>query len=184
MKGTDESCASTGDGYPLGYLITFRCYGTWLHGDERGSVNREHNMPGEPLLEPDRRLEQHRSRQLKQAPVTLDEPQRAVVDRTIREVCEHRDWDLHACNVPSNHVHVVVSATCPPEKLMNAFKSWSTRRLREAQLLGQKIKPWSRHGSTRYLWNRAALEAACLYTEEGQGEDSALQESPTDRAAP
>jgi len=22
---------------PLGYLITFRCYGTWLHGDERGS---------------------------------------------------------------------------------------------------------------------------------------------------
>src|SRR2546426_7242807 len=21
---------------PIGYLITFRCYGTWLHGDERG----------------------------------------------------------------------------------------------------------------------------------------------------
>jgi hypothetical protein len=20
---------------PVGYLITFRCYGTWLHGDER-----------------------------------------------------------------------------------------------------------------------------------------------------
>jgi hypothetical protein len=23
-----------------GYLITFCCYGTWLHGDERGSVDR------------------------------------------------------------------------------------------------------------------------------------------------
>jgi len=22
---------------PQGYLITFRCYGTWLHGDGRGS---------------------------------------------------------------------------------------------------------------------------------------------------
>jgi len=25
---------------PLAYLITFRSYGTWLHGDERGSVDR------------------------------------------------------------------------------------------------------------------------------------------------
>jgi hypothetical protein len=23
---------------PLAYLTTFRCYGTWLHGDDRGSV--------------------------------------------------------------------------------------------------------------------------------------------------
>src|SRR5256886_8163861 len=26
--------------FPLVYLITFRCYGTWLHGDERGSYRR------------------------------------------------------------------------------------------------------------------------------------------------
>jgi hypothetical protein len=25
---------------PLAFLITFRCYGTWLHGDERGAVDR------------------------------------------------------------------------------------------------------------------------------------------------
>ena len=25
---------------PLAYLISFRCYGTWLHGDERGSIDR------------------------------------------------------------------------------------------------------------------------------------------------
>jgi hypothetical protein len=29
---------------PLAYLITFRCYGTWLHGDERGSVDRFRNQ--------------------------------------------------------------------------------------------------------------------------------------------
>ncbi len=29
---------------PLAYLITFRSYGTWLHGDERGSVNRFRNQ--------------------------------------------------------------------------------------------------------------------------------------------
>jgi len=27
---------------PIGYLITFRCYGTWLHGDEGASVDRHH----------------------------------------------------------------------------------------------------------------------------------------------
>ena len=31
---------------PLALLITFRCYGTWLHGDLRGSVDRDHNVYG------------------------------------------------------------------------------------------------------------------------------------------
>jgi hypothetical protein len=35
---------------PVGYLITFRCHGTWLHGDKRGSVDRSHNRYGSPLL--------------------------------------------------------------------------------------------------------------------------------------
>ncbi len=34
------------DECPLGFLITFRCYGTWLHGNQRGSVDREHNKIG------------------------------------------------------------------------------------------------------------------------------------------
>ncbi len=35
---------------PLAYFITFRCYGTWLHGDRRGSVDRFHNIYGTPRL--------------------------------------------------------------------------------------------------------------------------------------
>ena len=35
---------------PLGYLITFRCYGTWLHGDERGAIDRLHNRYKSPYL--------------------------------------------------------------------------------------------------------------------------------------
>ena len=26
--------------FPLAYLITFRTFGTWLHGDDRGSMDR------------------------------------------------------------------------------------------------------------------------------------------------
>jgi len=32
---------------PLAYLISFRAYGTWLHGDRRGSVDRFHKSTPE-----------------------------------------------------------------------------------------------------------------------------------------
>jgi len=32
------------------YLITFACYGAHLHGDESGSVDRKHNLPGGRML--------------------------------------------------------------------------------------------------------------------------------------
>jgi hypothetical protein len=35
------------------YLIIFACYGCHLHGNEPGSVDREHNVPGTPNLEAD-----------------------------------------------------------------------------------------------------------------------------------
>ena len=38
---------------PIAYFITFRTYGTWLHGDERGSTDRDHNAYDTPLLDPD-----------------------------------------------------------------------------------------------------------------------------------
>ena len=38
------------DSAPLAYFITFRAYGTWLHGDERGAVDRRHNDYGTPYL--------------------------------------------------------------------------------------------------------------------------------------
>jgi hypothetical protein len=33
------------------YLLTLRAYGTWLHGDARGSVDKEHNAYKDPLIE-------------------------------------------------------------------------------------------------------------------------------------
>jgi len=35
---------------PLGYLISLRCYGTWPHGDRRGSIDRFHNRYKSPYL--------------------------------------------------------------------------------------------------------------------------------------
>ena len=42
---------------PMGYLITFNTYGTWLHGDARGSVDRHgKNIPGTPVIPANQKL--------------------------------------------------------------------------------------------------------------------------------
>src|SRR2546421_4362323 len=94
---------------PLGYLITFRCYGTWLHGDERGSVDREHNRYKSPFAAPNQNRRRHNLNSLKSGPVLLNAEQRASVEKAIGDTCSHRKWQLYACNVRTNHVHSVIS---------------------------------------------------------------------------
>ncbi|HEX8735781.1 MAG TPA: hypothetical protein VF721_10685, partial [Pyrinomonadaceae bacterium] len=94
---------------PLAYLITFRCYGTWLHGDERGSVNRFHNQYKTSYLPPEKRWIKTNNQRLKSEIVTLNAEQRICVEKAIRETCTIRRWILQAINVRTNHIHTVVS---------------------------------------------------------------------------
>ena len=98
---------------------------------------------------------------LARSPFVLETASREVIDTAIRDVCVHRGWTLHALNVRTNHVHLVVSTGSTPEQMMTSLKAWCTRRLRQAGLIPEGIKPWSRHGSTRYLWQIHEIEAAC-----------------------
>ena len=157
--------------FPLAYLITFRCYGTWLHGDQRGSMDRQHNQYGTPRIAPNADLERAETERLKHPAVVFDLNQRAIVEAAIREVCIFRRYLLQAINARTNHVHCVVSAACAPEPMMDAFKSYSTRALRKAGRLSANVKPWVRHGSTRYLWKERHVEKAIDYVLNGQGDE-------------
>jgi REP element-mobilizing transposase RayT len=157
--------------FPLGYLITFRCYGTWVHGDLRGSMDRKHNTHGAPKISPNALLEQSDSRQRKHSPVILDSRQRQVVEEAIRGVCEHRNYLLRAVNVRTNHAHSVVTAMQKPEPILDAFKSYATRALRRAGLISPTVRPWARHGSTIYLWKERDVAKAIEYVMIGQGDE-------------
>jgi len=158
--------------FPLAYLITFRCYGTWLHGDERGSYRRSHGIISGVSRIPVRPgLKAAETTQLKHPPVTLNKRQRVVVEKAVREVCLHRKYRLRAINVRTNHVHTVVSAVREPEPILDAFKSYSTRALRTSGSLSVTIKPWARHGSTIYLWKERDVEKAVEYVLLGQDGD-------------
>jgi REP element-mobilizing transposase RayT len=155
---------------PLGYLITFRCYGTWLHGDERGSIDRFHNRYNSPYLPPGDRRKSLATLQLKSSPITLDASQRQTVEAAIHEVCDHRKWSLHALNVRTNHVHVVVSiGKEKPERALNAFKAYATRRMRNAGQWLQTRSPWADRGSKKHLWNEKSMALAIDYVLNGQG---------------
>ena len=155
--------------FPLAYLITFRCYGIWLHGNARGSYRRSSRVTSGVLRIPPRpRLKQAEIKQLVHDPVRLNKRQRAIVDQAVRDVCHHRKYRLRAINVRSNHAHTVVSALSDPEPILKAFKSYSTRALRETGLLDKSVKPWARHGSTIYLWKERDVEKGVEYVLLGQ----------------
>lgn len=155
---------------PLAFLITFRCYGTWLHGDERGSVGRSgSNRYNEPQIQPNVTLLEIDERDQRSGSFTLGAAHREIVRKAIREVCDVRGYHLYALNVRTNHVHSVVSNKAKVERMMDSFKAYSTRSLRAAGLIDAGLKPWSRHGSTRYLWTEEHIDAASDYVINGQG---------------
>ena len=156
---------------PLGYLLTWTCYGTWLHGDERGSVDRDHNAPGMPFLPPNETRLMHAVRQMARRPVRLSTAARRVVDQTVRSHCGVRSWTLHALNVRTNHVHAVVSCDIQPGRAMEQLKAWTTRRLRESGEADRNAPVWTEGGSRRWLWNAESLRRAIEYVNDHQGDE-------------
>ena len=154
---------------PLAYLITFRCYGTWLHGDERGSTDRYHNTPGSAHIPGVSPWREHRRRTLPHPPVSLDATRRRAVEAAVRETCDIRSWRLDAINVRTNHVHSVVAAPCDPERVLGALKANATRHMRETGCWADRRSPWSDGGSKRYLWTPSSVERAIAYVVDGQG---------------
>ena len=156
--------------FPLAYLITVRCYGTWLHGDERLTVDRHGlNVYGRERRAPNAKLEDLMRQNMTSEPIVLNETQRATVKSAIEEVCLHRGYYVRAVNVITNHFHVVVSAQSKPEPIADALKSYATRKLRETGLIGDELRPWARGRSRRYLWKEKHVSRAIEYVLHGQG---------------
>ena len=157
---------------PLAYLITFRTYGTWLHGDERGSVNRFRNQYKSACLREEKSWMEINNKKLKSEPVILDASQRTCVEYAIRECCLTRGWSLYAINVRTNHVHTVVANSFKSAgAALGAFKANATREMRQKGVWKFDQSPWVDKGSKRKLWNEDHIAGAVEYVLYGQGDD-------------
>src|SRR5262245_30707795 len=99
------------------WLLTWTTYGTWLPGDARGFVSDvrdgpgpevRHNTPGTPYDADDDRVRQRALGLLVGRPVWLTAEQARVVAEQFRATARFRGWQLLACAVMANHVHLVV----------------------------------------------------------------------------
>ena len=152
------------------YFITFACYGVHLHGDESGSVDRDHDVPGSRLADSSPARVEVVREQMDQAAYQLDRPRRMLALAAVREVCSHRGWGLWAAHVRTNHVYAVVEADVSPEKVMHAFKAYAGRSLNRENIDEPERKRWARHGSTRWLWKDEEVQECIRYVVFGQGE--------------
>ena len=154
---------------PIAYFVSFRTYGTWRHGDARGSFDRHSNVCGEASIPVNPFWQGFEANRLRYPPVKLSSNRRKATRLAIEETCAIRGWSLHAVNIRTNHAHTVVSAPIRAELVLNAFKANATRVMRLAGCWSRAGSPWSSGGSTRYLWTAWEMGRAICYVEHRQG---------------
>ena len=158
---------------PMAFHLIWTTYGSWLPGDARGWI--ESGVMGVQPPNPER--EQEAREIMAEEGIVLTPEQRAVVEQTIREHCRIRGWLLHAVNVRSNHVHVVVTTDCEGEKARDQFKLWSSRRLSDMAGLTNPVARgagrrhwWTEGGEAKPIWEDRYFENAVEYVMNLQGD--------------
>jgi REP element-mobilizing transposase RayT len=154
---------------PLAFLITWTTYGTRLHGDERGSFDRI-----EGYVQPSERRQLAAEALMTDDPVYLTPEQRAAVDAVLVERCAIEGWLLHARNVRTNHVHVVVSVPIAGKLIRSRLKARTSAQLSDDAGLGPAPgkngarRWWTEKGDIQPIWDERHLEAAIRYVNELQ----------------
>jgi len=158
-------------GKPIAYFLTWTTYGTWLPGDNRG-WNRKGDFESLP---PDQLTNESAKARLDEIPFLISVGDKPIVESTIRRHCRIRNWELHAINVRSNHVHVVTTApTYQPTVVASQFKAWCTRELKPNHP-GRKLF-WTQGASYRWLNQQSELASSIEYVMEAQDrKDSELE---------
>lgn len=160
---------------PLAFFLTWTTYGSWLPGDERGWVEKRGNFMA---ADPARELQA--AERMHEPELPLDPEQRELVEKTVADHCRRRGWYLHAVNCRTQHVHVVVTAPQgDPKVVLDQFKAWCTRRLKELATANatadaqEKERPvrtkwWTEGGSKRRVYGEDSVAAVIRYVIEDQ----------------
>jgi REP element-mobilizing transposase RayT len=154
---------------PVGYMLTWTTYGTWLHGDARGSWNAKANADRDHFVPPDLRFENYRKSQLKAPPLLLDAAMRRIVREAIEDQCAYSGWELMALNVRTNHVHPVLPTVAKSASMLQQLKARATRLLRENRLLETDRPVWTTGGSTTLVFSQRQLTEVIHYVKHRQG---------------
>jgi REP element-mobilizing transposase RayT len=160
---------------PFAYFLTFRTYGSWLHGDPRLSVDPKHNIYGTPRISANLGLLDTMKKECKEDEFILETSERNTVLESIIETCNYNHWYLHAAHVRTNHVHIILQSNNLGKKTIAILKTYATKALkRNHSALLQRKKYWSKGGSAKFITGPDYLPSVMDYVIEQQGERMAL----------
>ncbi len=158
------------------WFLTWTTYGTWLPGDDRGSVTSvregsgpriEHDQPGTRYEQPIPGLAESARAKLKCKPIYLDRAKAEKLLAQFQETARYRQWELCGVAIMANHIHVVVGVPGDPdpEDVMGDFKSYGSRTLNREYGKPDSETWWTGgSGSKRKLKTAEAIWARLRYT--------------------
>ena len=147
----------------MGYHITFGTYGTRLHGDERGTVDRRRNRPGEPIVGRQEAWECLEANRLARPPIVLTAEQQEHAERTIPEICRRGGWAHRQSACGPDHVHVLLSAAADGRAIREWLKRWLGEAMSARWPLPQGQSWWAKSGSVKWVWDDAYLRRVAEY---------------------
>ena len=150
---------------PIAHHITWGTYGTRLHGDSRGTVDRDHNEYGEPVIGFDQHRWYRETRELKHPVVRFEQTEMKLVESLVPSICERGGWELHACAGGPDHVHVLLDARnkADAKSVRRMLKRWLGQALCEQNPRPDGASWWAECGSAKYVFERDYFFAALEY---------------------
>lgn len=162
------------------WLLTNTTYGTWLPGDERGSVTSvrdrrpsdpptrsrlEHDRPGEPWEESIPGLRRSAQHVMKGPPIYLHVSQAETLLAQFLETAERRGWEVLAVSIMANHYHLVIQAADEwrSDRILADLKAYGTRRLSQTYGAPASETWWTAKGSKRKLPHDRAIADGVNY---------------------
>jgi REP element-mobilizing transposase RayT len=152
-----------GDDIPLAYHLTFGTYGTRLHGDPRGTVDRSHNRPGDPIVGADPARWVRESAALRFPAVLLTVEQRRFAETQIPEVCSRGGWTYLVGSVAADHVHTMLVAETDGAGVRKWFKRWLGEALSARWPMVPRQSWWAEGGSVRWIWKESYFDNVYEY---------------------
>ena len=148
---------------PMAYHITFGTYGTRLHGDARGTVDRRMNWPGEPIIGSDASWWGQERDRLRYPPVVLTGEQMGHAQASVPDICTRGGWQHHTCAAGPDHVHVVLTCEAEGERVRMWLKRWLGEALSRRWPLPNDATWWAEGGSVKWVWTEDYFDDVYRY---------------------
>jgi len=139
----------------LGYMLTWTAYGSWLQGDKRKYVKNSQ------ILDPNPSLETKNKDNMKYPKVSLNAPQREIIEKAIIAESAELNQKIYAIAVRSNHIHLVTD--CNFISASTAASHYKNAARLAVESNGFFGRLWTKGFSVRYCFDEDQLNKVIQY---------------------